>query len=94
MDQRRKRRRSGRLARKFRHYRRVVSPPALPIGNATYGSLGAGIGMMMWMWISAIVILFGAKLNSRIEHKTARDSTVQPLGARGAVMADTIGKAQ
>jgi len=28
--------------------------------NATYGSLGAGIGMMMWMWISSIVILFGA----------------------------------
>jgi membrane protein len=39
--------------------------------NATYGSLGAGIGMMMWMWISAIVILFGAQLNSEIEHQTA-----------------------
>jgi membrane protein len=65
--------------------------------NATYGSLGAGIGMMMWMWISAIVILFGAQLNSEIEHQTARDSTVQgekPLGTRGAVMADTVGKAQ
>jgi len=59
--------------------------------NATYGSLGAGIGMMMW--ISSIVILFGAQLNSEIEHQTARDSTVRgekPLGARGAVMADTI----
>ena len=33
--------------------------------------------MMMWMWISAIVILFGAQLNSEIEHQTARDSTVQ-----------------
>jgi membrane protein len=44
--------------------------------NATYGSLGAGVGMMMWMWISAIVILFGAQLNSEIEHQTARDSTV------------------
>ena len=55
------------------------------------------IGMMMWMWISAIVILFGAQLNSEIEHQTARDSAIQdekPLGARGAVMADTIGKAQ
>ena len=65
--------------------------------NATYGSLGAGIGMMMWMWISAIVILFGAQLSSEIEHQTARDSTVQdakPLGARGAVMEDTVGKAQ
>jgi membrane protein len=67
--------------------------------NATYGSLGAGIGirMMMWMWISSIVILFGAQLNSEIEHQTARDSTVhgeKPLGARGAVMADTVGEAQ
>ena len=41
--------------------------------NATYGSLGASIGMMMWMWISSIVILFGAQLNSEIEHQTARD---------------------
>jgi membrane protein len=44
--------------------------------NATYGSLGAGIGTMMWMWISSIVILLGAQLNSEIEHQTARDSTV------------------
>ena len=65
--------------------------------NATYGSLGAGIGMMMWMWISSIVVLLGAQLNSEIEHQTARDSTVRgekPFGARGAVMADTVGKAQ
>jgi membrane protein len=53
--------------------------------------------MMMWMWISSIVILFGAQLNSEIEHQTARDSTVRaekPLGARGAIMADTVGKAR
>ena len=65
--------------------------------NTTYGSLGAGIGMMMWMWVSSIVILFGAELNSEIEHQTMRDSTIhgdKPLGTRGAVMADTIGKAQ
>ena len=61
--------------------------------DATYGSLGAAIGTMMWMWVSAIVILLGAQLNSEIEHQTARDSTVgrdKPLGARGAVMADTV----
>jgi membrane protein len=64
--------------------------------DATYGSLGAAIGMMMWMWISSIVILFGAQLNSEIEHQTAHDSTTEhdkPLGARGAVMADTVGAA-
>jgi membrane protein len=64
--------------------------------NATYGSLGAAIGTMTWMWMSAIVILFGAELNSEIEHQTARDTTVgieKPLGARGATMADTVGAA-
>ena len=40
--------------------------------NATYGSLGAAIGLMMWMWMSAIIVLFGAELNSEIEHQTAR----------------------
>jgi len=64
--------------------------------DATYGSLGAAIGLMVWMWVSFIVILFGAELNSEIEHQTARNSTVdgqKPLGARGAVMADTVGAA-
>ena len=65
--------------------------------NATYGSLGAAIGMMTWMWISAVIILLGAQINAEIEHQTAKDSTVgadKPLGARGAVMADTVGAAQ
>ena len=64
--------------------------------DVTYGSLGTGIGLMMWMWLSAIVVLLGAELNSEIEHQTARDSTVsgdRPLGGRGAVMADRVGKA-
>ena len=62
--------------------------------DATYGALGAVVGLMMWMWLSAIVVLVGAELNSEIEHQTARDSTVgaeKPLGFRGAVMADTVG---
>jgi membrane protein len=62
--------------------------------SATYGSLGAAIGLMMWMWMSATIVLFGAELNSEIEHQTAVDSTIgrpKPMGARGAVMADTLG---
>jgi membrane protein len=65
--------------------------------NATYGALGAVVGLMMWMWLSTIVVLIGAELNSEIEHQTARDSTVgpeKPLGVRGAVMADTVGAAK
>jgi membrane protein len=64
--------------------------------SATYGSLGAAIGLMTWMWMSAIVVLFGAELNSEIEHQTAVDTTVghpKPLGSRGATMADTLGQA-
>ena len=65
--------------------------------DATYGSLGAVIGLMMWMWLSAIVILVGAEINAEVEHQTARDSTIgreKPLGARGAAMADTVGEAK
>ena len=43
--------------------------------NKTYGSLGAVIGFMMWMWLSVAVILVGAKLNAETEHQTARDTT-------------------
>jgi membrane protein len=62
--------------------------------DATYGSLGAAIALMIWMWMSTIVILVGAELNSEIEHQTTADSTTgvpKPLGARGAKMADTVG---
>lgn len=63
--------------------------------NATYGSLGAIIGLMSWLWISVTLVIIGAELNSEIEHQTARDSTTGPelpLGARGAYMADTVGR--
>jgi membrane protein len=63
--------------------------------NETYGSLGAAIGFMTWLWLSTIVILIGAKLNAETEHQTARDSTEGaplPLGQRGAHMADTVGR--
>jgi membrane protein len=65
--------------------------------NATYGSLGAVIGFMMWTWISVVIICAGAELNSEMEHQTARDSTTGPelpMGARGATMADTLGKSR
>ncbi|MBR1360859.1 YihY/virulence factor BrkB family protein [Bradyrhizobium ottawaense] len=64
--------------------------------NATYGSLGAAIGLMTWMWMSAIVIMFGAELNSEIERQTLKDTTEgpsKPLGTRDAVSADTVGAA-
>jgi membrane protein len=37
--------------------------------DATYGSLGAAIGMMTWMWISMIVVLLGAETNADIQRQ-------------------------
>ena len=65
--------------------------------NKTYGSLGAIIGFMTWIWISIIVVLVGAKLDAEMEHQTVRETTTgqpKPLGMHGARMADTIGPAQ
>jgi membrane protein len=63
--------------------------------NKIYGSLGAGVGFMVWLWISAVIILLGGKINAEMEHQTARDTTTgepKPLGSRGAVVADHVGE--
>lgn len=63
--------------------------------DRTYGSLGAVVGFMTWIWLSVIMVLLGAELNAEIEHQTAVDSTVgrpKPMGVRHAKMADTLGK--
>jgi membrane protein len=65
--------------------------------NATYGSLGAVVGFLVWMWLPTIVSFLDAELDAEMEHQTARDTTTgspKPLGARGARMADTIGASQ
>jgi membrane protein len=59
--------------------------------NQTYGALGGVIILLMWLWISAYVILLGAELNSELELQTARDTTTgqpRPEGERGAYAAD------
>jgi membrane protein len=65
--------------------------------NETYGSLGAAIGFMTWIWISTTIVLVGAEINAEMEHQTEADTTVgteQPLGTRDARMADTVGAAR
>ncbi|HEX8416295.1 MAG TPA: YihY/virulence factor BrkB family protein [Methylobacterium sp.] len=64
--------------------------------NETYGSLGAVIGFMTWIWLSTTIVLVGAEINAEMEHQTEKDTTVgqkKPLGARDARMADTVGAA-
>ena len=61
--------------------------------GATYGSLSAVVVMLTWLYLSAYVLLFGAELNSEVEHQTARDTTSgpeRPLGQRGAWSADHV----
>jgi membrane protein len=40
--------------------------------GATYGSLGAVIGVMLWFYVSAYAILLGAELNARLEDEGHR----------------------
>jgi membrane protein len=38
--------------------------------DATYGALGGVIVMLLWMWISAQVLLLGAEINALLEHRS------------------------
>lgn len=61
--------------------------------NQTYGSLGAVIALMFWLYASAFVVLLGAEVNSQMELQTARDTTTgrpKPMGKRGAFVADHV----
>jgi membrane protein len=61
--------------------------------DASYGSLADVVALLTWMYLCAYALVFGAELNSEIEHQTAKDSTTgapKPLGARGAWAADNV----
>jgi membrane protein len=61
--------------------------------HASYGSLGAVVALLTWMYLSAYAFVFGAELNGEIEHQTAKDSTTgapEPMGERGAWAADNV----
>jgi membrane protein len=38
----------------------------------TYGALGAAVGLMTWLWLSAVIVLAGAELNAEIARRAAR----------------------
>ena len=61
--------------------------------GATYGSIGGVVGLLTLVYLSSYIFLFGAELNSEVEHQTAVDSTTgqsDPLGERGAWSADHV----
>lgn len=64
--------------------------------NETFGSVAGVIFLLMWLWISAFIILAGAELNAEMEAQTRVDTTIgprDPMGERGAEKADRLGDA-
>ncbi len=62
--------------------------------NESFGSMAGVIILLMWLWISAYIILLGAEFNAEIEAQTAEDTTVgrdESMGSRGAAKADKLG---
>ncbi len=60
----------------------------------TYGTLGSVIALLMWFYLSSILLVLGAEINAEMERQTKRDTTEgpeAPMGQRGAYAADTVG---
>ena len=63
--------------------------------NETYGALGAIVVVMLWLYVTAYVVILGAELNCELERQTVIDTTkgpARPLGERRAYAADTLGR--
>ena len=58
--------------------------------NRVYGSLGAVVGFMTWMWFSVVVVLVGAELNAEMELQTSVDSTAGPPRPRGTAAPSSL----
>ncbi len=58
-----------------------------------YGSIGAVIVLLFWLYLTFFIVLVGAELNAELELQTAQDTTMgerMPMGSRGAFVADHV----
>jgi membrane protein len=46
--------------------------------NKTYGSLGALLVLLTWMWLSAFVVLFGPEINGEAERQKGQGTAAGP----------------
>ena len=63
--------------------------------NETFGGIASVIILLIWLWLTAMVVILGAELNSELERQTVADTTrgpCRPIGSRGAAMADFMAR--
>ena len=62
--------------------------------SKTYGALAGVIALLMWFYVSSLIVVLGTEINAEMERQTLRDTTEgeeAPVGKRGAYAADTVG---
>lgn len=63
----------------------------------TYGALAGVVVLLLWFWLTALVVLLGAEINAETEAQTIKDTTKgpdKPIGDRDAVKADELAPPQ
>jgi membrane protein len=59
----------------------------------TYGALAGVVVLLLWLWLTSLIVLVGAEINSETEQQTMKDTTQgppKPMGERRAVKADSM----
>jgi membrane protein len=49
--------------------------------DKTYGSLAAPVVLLLWFWLSALVVLLGAEIDAEMEHDDGKTARPLPAGA-------------